>query len=311
MKREIEPSVELGEPKVLVSRLPTYGAGGGMLDFDKPYLVQAMRDNRSREVRPGLTIGQEIAGNVNDLLHLHDGQTLLDLGCGPGLISYHLIPKLGDNGWLYCLDASRCMLDEARSVLLGRRATLIFGDIHVVDKLVPEKVDAALLSGNVHLLTNRSLAFKSIWDSLGPNGQLVIVCHAYSARRGNETNSFASLLDGLREERQPGLKVDGLRLPFLSLREIMDISNVLVQSGFNVSYSEKDSSSSDLYAVLGFPPTLTIEKRLEAIDPRAPKSSIQSRASSILSEINKGTSAQLYLLCSKKEVPTRHRVPDR
>ena len=301
--------IELGEPKVLVSNLPTFGGGGGKLDFDQPYLATAMRANRSKEVRPGLTIGQEIAENVDELLHLHEGQTLLDLGCGPGLISYYLTPKLGEKGWLYCLDASHCMIDEAKSVLFGKRATLIYGDIHVVDKLVPEKVDAAFLSGNVHLLTNRGLAFKAIWDSLKPNGQLVIVCHAYSARKGNETNSFASLIDGLREKRQPGLKVDGLRLPFLSLNEILDISNVLVQSGFSISFNEKDSSSSDLYAVLGFPPTLTIEKRLEAIDPRAPKSSVHNRACSILSEISRGTSAQLYLLCSKKEVPSRHKVP--
>jgi|GEM_PF-6465172 len=285
------------------SEYPTYGAGRGRLDFDKPYLAEALYTGRSKETKSGITNAREIAENVNELLNLQEGQVFADFGCGPGLISYYLAPKLGEKGWIYCVDASPSMLNVAERVMLGKNATLVHGDIHVVDKVLPEKLDAALLSGNVHLLTDRELAFRSIWKTLRPGGKLVVVCHAYSTAEKGGTNAFANLIDNLRESRAD-LKVDGLRLPMLSSKEVDEIARVMKKAGFKISFFEKDTWSSDTDDVFGHPPTLTIEKRLEAIKKAIDgggQIDIKRLASRTMSEISIGNAAQLYILCAKSD----------
>ncbi len=296
--------VEQGiRPRVpwIESPLKISGAGGGRLDFfHRPMGVNDLVTIREKVVRPGLTNGEEVARSANLLLDLQPGQVLADLGCGPGLIGKYLEPLLGETGWLYCLDASPLMLDYTRKVLFGKKATLIHGDIHVVDRLIPEKIDAAILSGNVHLLANRGMAFGAIKKMLKPDGKLVVITHAfYYHGTKAEQYRFAATIDQKREV-EPGHRIDGLRLPMLSEKELLGIVGILGESGFLVDAYENDSWASDMGAVFGINPLATVAGRLRVLYPEESEPWIDQTAQAILGDVHRGTQAQVYLLCTPK-----------
>lgn len=288
-------------PKIIKSPYLTRGGGGGYLDFENQAVVQGMVRSRGLEIEPGLTVGEEIARNADDFFNLKSGDIVADLGCGPGLISAYFLPKIAPSGHLYCLDASNAMLSQATKVLSSEHTTIINGDIHVSDKLIPEQVNAVLLSGNVHLLTNRKLAFTAIRRLLKPCGKLVVVCHAYF-HPAHSTNYFSRLVDEKKHER-PELRLAGLRLPMLSEQELSGIVATLQGSGLNVFAREDDSCAPDINWVFGFPPERTVVERLQALCPNMAPSERQFIARGIVSDVTCGRQSQIYLECTPKEVP--------
>lgn len=278
------------------------GAGDGRLEFDKPFMAENLAFSRNKLTKNGeTTVAAEMAANLNDLLHLQPGQVIVDMGMGPGLIAKHLSKYLGESGWIYCLDASPSMLAYARKTLLGNNATLIHGDIHTVDKLIPEKADAAILSGNVHLLSNRRMAFKAILNTLKPNGKLVIITHTYF-NPNKDTNKFATTIDRLSESR-PDLKPEGLRLPLISQKEFRGIIKTAENVGFTVQQREAETNAPDVGDVFGqgAVPQRTIGRRLMIMIPGVHEKMAKDIAQDVLTDTYSGTLKQMYLLCTKKE----------
>jgi ubiquinone/menaquinone biosynthesis C-methylase UbiE len=248
--------------------------------------------------KDGLVQGSVIAENANNFLRLKEGDVLADLGCGPGVIAKYLAPKLGKTGWLYALDASPGMLENAEKSLTGIQHTTIHGDIQTVDKLIKEKVDAVLLSGNIHLLSNPEKALKAISRIMKPMGRLVIVCHAYFHGEDNNTNYFAQLIDSMMENR-PDSFAQGLRLPLLSQRELKRIKGYLVKSGFSIQQMESDTWSPDTDDVFGRPPQKTIKDRFKAMGLNLSELDAERKAQSVMTEVLAGRQAQIYLQCTK------------
>ncbi|OGG11566.1 hypothetical protein A2Z00_05015 [Candidatus Gottesmanbacteria bacterium RBG_13_45_10] len=304
----------LERPGVTIARIPTTaetpwfespfpkkGAGDGRLGFDQPYMAENLAFSRNKLIKGGeTTVGAEIAANLQDLLKLQPGQVVVDLGMGPGLVAQKLSGYLGA-GWLYCVDASTPMLKYAHRMLVGRRATLIHGDIHTVDKLIPEKADAAVLSGNVHLLTDRLVAFEAIWRILKPQGKLVIVTHAYFNPR-KDTNRFAATVDELSKTR-PDLKVEGLRLPIISQKELRDIVEQLQRAGFTVKQREKETDAPDVPDVYGQGqvPARVVATRLRLMTPGIEETIAQGIAQDVIGDTYRGRQMQVYLLCTKRD----------
>ena len=222
------------------------------------------------------------------------------MGCGPGVIAKYLAPKVGETGWIYALDASPGMLENTEKSLAGIRHTTIHGDIHTVDKLIREKVDAVVLSGNIHLLSNPEKALKAIGQILKPMGRLVIICHAYFHGGENSTNYYAQLVDGLMESR-PDSFAQGLRLPLLSQRELGRIRGYLTKSGFSIQQAESDTWSPDTDDVFGRPPQKTIKDRFKAMGLNLSEAEAEKRAQLVMTEVLAGRQAQIYLQCTKTD----------
>ena len=284
------------------SPLKIKGAGAGRLEFHLPHIAEALQKARNRSIKNGeITAGEDIAKNIQDLLKLKPGQVLVDLGMGPGIIAKHISKYLDETGWLYCVDASPSMLKAAQKELLGNNATLIHGDIQTVDNLIHEKADAAILSGNVHLLTNRELAFKAIYNMLKPDGKLVVVTHV-NRNAKKETTKFASEIDKL-EQTRPDLKVGGLRLPMLTEKELKEeVVHKLAKVGFTVLEIDAETNAPDVNEVLGQGnmPLHGVGKRLAIIDGRVNETRREEMAKDILTSLYEGTQMQTYLLCTKK-----------
>lgn len=126
------------------------------------------RPNRDQEQQPE---------HVLDVLGVHEGQTVADVGCGSGYFTAHLSRRVGARGRVYATDLQPQMLD-----LLAKRVT--------ADKLVnvtpllttpddaklPEgKLDLILLVDVYHELPNPPVALAQFKRALAPMGRLGLV----------------------------------------------------------------------------------------------------------------------------------------
>jgi len=115
---------------------------------------------------------QEILGG-----HIKPGQTVLDLGCGPGTFSIAMAKMVGESGRVIAVDIQEEMLQivrkkAAQQGLESRIITHKSGQDRIG---LSEKVDFALAFYMVHEVPNAKAFLKEIASVLKPNGKLLIV----------------------------------------------------------------------------------------------------------------------------------------
>jgi ubiquinone/menaquinone biosynthesis C-methylase UbiE len=115
---------------------------------------------------------QKILGGYIEL-----GQTVLDLGCGPGTFSIDMAKMVGESGKVIAVDVQEEMLQivrkkAARQGLESRIATHKSGPDRIG---LSEKVDFALAFYMVHEVTDAEAFLKDIASVLKPKGKLLIV----------------------------------------------------------------------------------------------------------------------------------------
>jgi len=103
-----------------------------------------------------------------------DGGKVLDMGCGPGVITLHLLMK-GCEVW--GVDISEAMIHEASRFIEGTKfkniAHFSVGDITALD-FPSNCFDAVICSGVLEYLDNEELAIKEINRVLKQNGTAII-----------------------------------------------------------------------------------------------------------------------------------------
>ncbi len=115
---------------------------------------------------------QEILG-----VHIKPGQTVLDLGCGPGTFSIAMAKMVGESGRVFAVDIQEEMLQilrkkAAQQGLESRIITHKSGPDRIG---LSEKVDFALAFYMVHEVPNAKAFLKEIASVLKPKGKLLIV----------------------------------------------------------------------------------------------------------------------------------------
>lgn len=275
------------DPRRWKSRLPIKGVN--RLDFEKPIVVQALVYSRTLS-------GPQVSQTIRELIGgIEPGATFIDFGCGPGMIVNHFAAELGK---VYVLDASRGMLAEAVKNLPGENVTFINGDIHTAGMLIPEEADYGLLSGNLHLLTNLPLAISQIRHVIKPGGKLIIVTHVQYNTSTNDPGFLPSLIDEVREMR-PDLTPDGLRLPILTERELLEKISIIQGIGFRVSVHEDITNAVATPTVLGRVPTVTIVDRLRILQPGVSEKELEIRADTVMQQLYRGHTTEVYIVCAK------------
>lgn len=129
---------------------------------------------------PFLTIGlrrlfqnpAKILGNL-----VSRGQTVVDLGCGPGFFTLDMARIVGDDGRVIAVDMQQAMLD-----ILARRARDSDLDskmeFHLCesDRIgLTEPVDFVLAFYMVHEVPDPNAFMQEVYDMLSPNGILLLV----------------------------------------------------------------------------------------------------------------------------------------
>ena len=105
------------------------------------------------------------------------GQTVLDIGCGPGFFSIAMAEMVGDNGKVIAVDVQ----DEMLQILRKKAAQKGLESRIITHKSDPnwigitEKVDFALAFYMVHEAPNAETLLKEISSIVKPKGKLLVV----------------------------------------------------------------------------------------------------------------------------------------
>ena len=147
--------------------------------------------------------------------YIEPGQTVLDLGCGPGTFSIAMAKMVGESGKVIAVDVQEEMLQivrkkAARQGLESRIATHKSGPDRIG---LSEKVDFALAFYMVHEVPNAEAFLKEVASVLKPKGKLLIVEPKFhvSAAAFERTIDIAQQA-GLRSISEPKIRFSRSKL---------------------------------------------------------------------------------------------------
>lgn len=109
--------------------------------------------------------------------YVEEGQTVLDLGCGPGVFSLAMADMVGERGKVIAVDIQAEMLQmlkrKSKRVGLGSRIIIHQSQPNKIG--ISEKVDFALAFYMVHEVPNVESFLREVAKLLKPQGKLLIV----------------------------------------------------------------------------------------------------------------------------------------
>lgn len=141
-----------------------------------PKAVQALYDRVAFAYDPAAWIllplgARRLRGRAIDLLDLHPGDTVVDLGCGTGVNLPALAGAVGDTGRVIGVDLSSKMLARAR-----RRSSrhnlpqVILEQADIRDFELPEDTAAVLASASLEMVPEHELIVRKIARQLSVTG---------------------------------------------------------------------------------------------------------------------------------------------
>ncbi|MGC9670001.1 methyltransferase domain-containing protein [Planosporangium sp. 12N6] len=118
----------------------------------------------------GTAVGMDYKQRFVDALDVGPGQTLVDIGCGPGTDLGRLADAVGADGSVIGVDQEPRMLDEARRRLGDRpNVELLLGDIHDIP-LADGSVDRARVDRVLQHVRDPARALTEVRRVLRPGG---------------------------------------------------------------------------------------------------------------------------------------------
>jgi arsenite methyltransferase len=109
---------------------------------------------------------------------LEPGATLLDVGCGDGLIAFGALPLVGAEGSVIFSDISQDLLDHCRGLAAGSgvldRCRFLRAPADDLSAVAPDSVDAVTTRSVLIYVAAKQAAFAEFYRVLKPGGRLSI-----------------------------------------------------------------------------------------------------------------------------------------
>jgi SAM-dependent methyltransferase len=152
---------------------------------------------------PGATKERRIA---LEMLDVHEGDQVIDVGCGPGNYTRYLARAAGD-GLTIGLDASEAMVAAAAGRGGGENIAYLRGDACELP-FDDESFDIACTLGVIHMIDTPLVALDEMVRVLAPGGRLVVL--ASCARKGRPRRERGGVTIFARDELTGALRKHGL-----------------------------------------------------------------------------------------------------
>jgi ubiquinone/menaquinone biosynthesis C-methylase UbiE len=153
---------------------------GGNLGFSYDLEFIRRRYNRLAAIYPIFEVVFALPGGIRakavECLELHEGDTVLEVGCGTGRNLAHLVKAVGSSGRVYGVDCTEGMLARAHTLSRNRgwqNVVLLHQDAQELE--LPEPVNAALFSLSYSVIPDPRKALSRAWSCLQPGGRVVIL----------------------------------------------------------------------------------------------------------------------------------------
>lgn len=140
----------------------------GILDFDLDEAEQTRRAYGTADI-----VGQRRW--TRELLCLQAGETVLDVGSGPGLLAAEMAEEVGPSGAVHGVDFSKDMLAMARDHCRGR-PTVSFQRVDATElPFLDGSIDAAVSTQVYEYVTDVEAALAELYRVLRPGGRALVL----------------------------------------------------------------------------------------------------------------------------------------
>ena len=139
------------------------------------WLLERRHGGDEESLRETLAFLAPIRERVLENAALQPGDTLLDVGCGDGLIAFGGLERVGTDGRVVFSDVSRELLDTCRAVAAGdERCVFVSAPATDLSPIADESIDAVTMRSVLIYVSDRERAFAEFFRVLRPGGRLSI-----------------------------------------------------------------------------------------------------------------------------------------
>src|SRR6266508_4098145 len=115
----------------------------------------------------------KVRDRVLERAEVREGETVLDVGCGDGLIAFGALERVGAGGHVIFSDVSQDLLDVSRELADGdARCEFVLAGAEDLAPIADESVDVVAMRSVIIYVSDKRAAFGEFFRVLRPGGRL-------------------------------------------------------------------------------------------------------------------------------------------